>query len=59
MTTHYHSGDEGVSKMAIHTSRFSNPELRSGKYTTVRISLGTGEPRSGLWAITWTLSWQT
>ena len=41
MTTHYHSGDEGVSKMAIHTSRFSNPELRSGKYTTVRISLGT------------------
>lgn len=27
--------------MAIYTSRFSNPELKSGKYTTVRISLGT------------------
>ena len=25
----------------VYTSRFSNPELRSGKYTTVRISLGT------------------
>lgn len=25
----------------IYTSRFSNPELRSGKYTAVRISLGT------------------
>jgi len=25
----------------VYTSRYSNPELRSGKYTTVRISLGT------------------
>lgn len=25
----------------IFTSRYSNPELRSGKYTAVRISLGT------------------
>ena len=25
----------------IYTSRYSNPELKSGKYTTVRISLGT------------------
>lgn len=25
----------------IYTSRYSNPELRSGKYTAVRISLGT------------------
>ena len=24
----------------IYTSRFSNPELKSGKYTAVRISLG-------------------
>lgn len=27
--------------MTIYTSRFSNPELRKGIYTTVRISLGT------------------
>ena len=25
----------------VYTSRYSNPELKSGKYTTVRISLGT------------------
>lgn len=25
----------------VFTSRYSNPELKSGKYTTVRISLGT------------------
>lgn len=36
----------------IYTSRFSNPELRSGKYTAVRISVGTprwqlGYPVSG------------
>ena len=27
--------------MMVYTSRYSNPELKSGKYTTVRISLGT------------------
>ena len=27
--------------MAFYTSRFSNQELRSGRYTAVRISLGT------------------
>ena len=36
----------------IYTSRFSNPELKSGNYTAVRISLGTprwnvGYPVSG------------
>ena len=34
----------------IYTSRYSNPELRSGKYTTVRISVGT--PR---WKLPYTL----
>jgi hypothetical protein len=37
--------------MAIFTSRFSNPELKSGNYTAVRISLGT--PR---WSVGYTIS---
>lgn len=31
----------------IFTSRYSNPELRSGKYTAVRISLGTPKWKIG------------
>ena len=31
----------------IFTSRYSNPELRSGKYTAVRISLGTPKWKLG------------
>jgi hypothetical protein len=27
--------------MSIYTSRYNNPELRNGRYTAVRISLGT------------------
>ena len=34
----------------IYTSRYSNPELKSGRYTTVRISIGT--PR---WPLGYTL----
>ena len=46
----------------VYTSRYSNPELKTGKYTAVRISLGTPKWPIGYWSwekILWTPFWSS